>query len=57
MVAMYRKIVAIPANNNELSFINSPHTALGFRQYAGNKDLVEDFHIIFPYSYENDWTL
>jgi hypothetical protein len=34
MVALYRKIVAIPTNNNELSFVNSPHTALGFRQYV-----------------------
>ncbi len=45
---MYRKIVAIPADNNELSFINHPHTAFGFRQYIGNKDLVEVFIIFFP---------
>ncbi len=56
MVAMYRKIVAIPDNNNELSFINSPHTALGFRQYIQNKDLVGNFHYFFSYSYKNDWS-
>ena len=47
MAALYRKIVAIPANNNELSFFYSPIQVPDFRQYVYNKDLVEIFIIIF----------
>jgi hypothetical protein len=57
IVALYRKIVAIPANNNELSFFNSPHTGSWFQAIRIKLGFSRKFSKYFFYSYENDWTL
>ncbi len=47
MAALYRKIVAIPASNNELSFFNSPHTGSWFQAIRIKQGFSRRFSLLF----------